>query len=196
MVAITIPCFTARFCTSTFHSPLIHASPPPICRPRPTTSQAMAVVARFCTSTFHSPLIHASPPPIRRPPPPTSQAMAVVDKIVVQCMFAIRKKFIARKDWLVCDSDDKFILVYNYNTMEKVKEFEPHGDSLGRRVGSVPRSLKGIRIMLHNVTAVCIHPDFPILITVSKDKTVCVWDATNYRIAFGSDKGDIMVKDY
>ena len=37
-------------------------------------------------------------------------------------------KFVARKQWIVCGSDDMFIRVYNYNTMDKVKAFEAHTD--------------------------------------------------------------------
>ena len=37
-------------------------------------------------------------------------------------------KFVARKQWIVTGSDDMQIRVYNYNTMEKVKDFEAHGD--------------------------------------------------------------------
>ena len=45
------------------------------------------------------------------------------------CMHAVRTaKFVARKQWIVCGSDDMFIRVYNYNTMDKVKAFEAHTD--------------------------------------------------------------------
>jgi coatomer subunit beta' len=37
-------------------------------------------------------------------------------------------KFVARKQWIVCGSDDMFIRVFNYNTMDKVKAFEAHTD--------------------------------------------------------------------
>ncbi|CAM6093778.1 unnamed protein product [Calypogeia fissa] len=37
-------------------------------------------------------------------------------------------KFIARKQWIVAGSDDMFIRVYNYNTMDKIKAFEAHTD--------------------------------------------------------------------
>ncbi len=35
-------------------------------------------------------------------------------------------RFIARKQWVICGADDMLIRVYNYNTMEKVAEFEAH----------------------------------------------------------------------
>ena len=37
-------------------------------------------------------------------------------------------KFVARKQWVVCGADDMFVRVYNYNTMDKVKQFEAHTD--------------------------------------------------------------------
>jgi len=45
------------------------------------------------------------------------------------CPYAVRTaKFVARKQWIVTGSDDMFIRVYNYNTMDKVKAFEAHTD--------------------------------------------------------------------
>ena len=37
-------------------------------------------------------------------------------------------KFCARKQWVITGSDDMFIRVYNYNTMDKIKAFEAHTD--------------------------------------------------------------------
>jgi len=37
-------------------------------------------------------------------------------------------KFIVRKQWIVAGSDDMFITVHNFNTMEKVTSFEAHSD--------------------------------------------------------------------
>lgn len=37
-------------------------------------------------------------------------------------------RFVARKQWLIAASDDMQIRVYNYNTMEKLKQFEAHSD--------------------------------------------------------------------
>ena len=39
-------------------------------------------------------------------------------------------KFIARKQWIIAGSDDLFVRVFNYNTMEKIKGFEAHSDYL------------------------------------------------------------------
>ena len=37
-------------------------------------------------------------------------------------------KFISRKQWFVAGTDDMQLRVYNYNTMDKVKEWEAHTD--------------------------------------------------------------------
>src|SRR5271170_5863947 len=37
-------------------------------------------------------------------------------------------RFIARKNWIVCGSDDFQLRVYNYNTSEKITSFEAHPD--------------------------------------------------------------------
>ena len=39
-------------------------------------------------------------------------------------------KFIARKQWIITGSDDLFVRVFNYNTLEKIKGFEAHSDYL------------------------------------------------------------------
>lgn len=44
-------------------------------------------------------------------------------------MYPVRAvRFILQKQWIVCGSDDFHVRVFNYNTMEKVKEFQAHGD--------------------------------------------------------------------
>lgn len=37
-------------------------------------------------------------------------------------------KFITRKQWFIAGTDDMKLRVYNYNTMEKVKEWDAHTD--------------------------------------------------------------------
>ena len=37
-------------------------------------------------------------------------------------------KFVLRKQWFICASDDMHLRIYNYNTMEKVKTFEAHSN--------------------------------------------------------------------
>jgi len=45
------------------------------------------------------------------------------------CDLPVRSaKFIVRKSWFIAASDDMFLRVYNYNTMEKVKAWEAHMD--------------------------------------------------------------------
>jgi hypothetical protein len=50
-------------------------------------------------------------------------------------------KFVPRKQWVVCGADDMFVRVYNYNTMDKVKQFEAHTDYI--RWGCRPRFCEG-----------------------------------------------------
>lgn len=64
-------------------------------------------------------------------------------------------KFIASKHWIVAGADDKYIRVYNYDTMEKIVEFEAHGDF---------------------IRSVAVHPTLPHLLSASDDKVVKLWD--------------------
>lgn len=64
-------------------------------------------------------------------------------------------KFIARKNWIVVGSDDFHIRVYNYNTGEKVTQFEAH-----------PDYIRGISV----------HPSKPYILTCSDDLTVKLWN--------------------
>lgn len=52
-------------------------------------------------------------------------------------------KFVARKQWIVCGSDDMYIRVYNYNTMDKVKTFEAHTDYIRCAGGGVLQARLG-----------------------------------------------------
>lgn len=71
-------------------------------------------------------------------------------------MFAVRTaKFIARKHWIVCGSDDKFIRVLDYNTTEIVKEIEAHEDY---------------------IRSIAVHPTFPYVLSSSDDKLIKLWD--------------------
>ena len=71
-------------------------------------------------------------------------------------MLAVRSaKFIARENWVVAASDDKYIRVYNYATMEKIVEFEEHTDFI--------RSL-------------AVHPFLPYVVSASDDKVLKLWD--------------------
>ena len=64
-------------------------------------------------------------------------------------------KWVLRKQWIVCGSDDMFIRVYNYNTTELVKAFEAHTDY---------------------IRCVSIHPTLPYVLTCSDDMLIKLWD--------------------
>lgn len=64
-------------------------------------------------------------------------------------------KFIARKQWIVCGSDDMLVRIFNVNTMEKLREFEAHMDYI--------RSVE-------------VHPTQPYVLTSSDDMQVKMWD--------------------
>lgn len=64
-------------------------------------------------------------------------------------------KFVARKQWVVIGSDDMFIRVYNYNTMDRVKMFEAHGDY---------------------IRSVAVHPSLPYILSCSDDMLIKLWD--------------------
>ncbi|KAK6264039.1 hypothetical protein QUC31_012162, partial [Theobroma cacao] len=64
-------------------------------------------------------------------------------------------KFIVRENWIVVGADDGFIRVYNYDTMEMIKEIEAHTDFI--------RSL-------------AIHPTLPFILSSSDDKLIKLWD--------------------
>ncbi|XP_042968080.1 coatomer subunit beta'-2-like isoform X2 [Carya illinoinensis] len=64
-------------------------------------------------------------------------------------------KFIAREHWVVAGADDKFIRVYNSNTLDKTKEFEAHEDF---------------------IRSVAVHPTLPYVLSASDDKVIKLWD--------------------
>jgi len=64
-------------------------------------------------------------------------------------------RFIARKNWIVCGSDDFQMRVYNYNTSEKITSFEAHPDY---------------------IRAIAVHPTQPFVLTASDDMTIKLWD--------------------
>ena len=53
-------------------------------------------------------------------------------------------KFIPRKQWFVCGADDMMIRVFNYNTMDKVKQFEAHTDYIRWGEGVVESVVESI----------------------------------------------------
>ena len=72
-------------------------------------------------------------------------------------------KFVARKQWIVCGSDDMFVRVYNYNTMDKVKSFEAHTDY---------------------IRSIAVHPTQPYLLTCSDDMLIKLWDWDKVTLGF------------
>eukprot|EP00520_Triparma_pacifica_P000280 CAMPEP_0118664034 /NCGR_PEP_ID=MMETSP0785-20121206/17778_1 /TAXON_ID=91992 /ORGANISM="Bolidomonas pacifica, Strain CCMP 1866" /LENGTH=1017 /DNA_ID=CAMNT_0006557875 /DNA_START=18 /DNA_END=3071 /DNA_ORIENTATION=- len=64
-------------------------------------------------------------------------------------------KFIIRKNWFICASDDMKLRVFNFNTGEKVKEWEAHSDY---------------------IRTVEVHPTLPYIISSSDDMSVKLWD--------------------
>jgi len=77
-------------------------------------------------------------------------------KTIEVCDLPVRAAvFIARKHWIVTGSDDMKVRVYNYNTMERVYDFEAHSDYL---------------------RSIAVHPTLPYIITSSDDMTIKLWD--------------------
>lgn len=64
-------------------------------------------------------------------------------------------RFIARRNWIVVGSDDFRIRVFNYNTGEKVVDFEAHPDY---------------------IRSIAVHPTKPYLLSGSDDLTVKLWN--------------------
>jgi len=64
-------------------------------------------------------------------------------------------KFIVRKQWIIAATDDMKLRVFNYNTMDKVKEWEAHTDYI--------RYLE-------------VHPNRPYVLSSSDDMSIKLWD--------------------
>lgn len=73
-----------------------------------------------------------------------------VTEVPVRCV-----KFIARKNWFVCGSDDFHLRVFNYNTGEKVTALEAHPDY---------------------IRCLAVHPTQSLVLTGSDDMTIKLWD--------------------
>lgn len=67
-------------------------------------------------------------------------------------------KFIARKNWIVVGSDDFHVRVYNYNTGEKITQFEAHPDY---------------------IRSIAVHATLPYILTSSDDLTIKLWNWEN-----------------
>lgn len=64
-------------------------------------------------------------------------------------------RFIARKNWVIAGADDLVVRVYNYNTLEKVTQFEAHADY---------------------IRCFAIHPTRPFVLSCSDDMSIKLWD--------------------
>lgn len=64
-------------------------------------------------------------------------------------------KFVARKNWVITGSDDMFLRIYNYNTLEKVHGFEAHSDYL---------------------RSIAVHPTQPYILSSSDDMLIKLWN--------------------
>lgn len=64
-------------------------------------------------------------------------------------------KFVQRKQWLVAGTDDMKMRVFNYNTMDKVKEWDAHNDY---------------------IRFIEVHPNRPLILSSSDDMSIKMWD--------------------
>lgn len=64
-------------------------------------------------------------------------------------------RFIARKNWIIVGSDDYQIRIFNYNTSEKVAQFEAHPDY---------------------IRAIAVHPTQPLVISGGDDASIRMWN--------------------
>ena len=80
---------------------------------------------------------------------------AIVRTIEVSDVPVRAGRFIARKNWIVVGSDDYQIRVFNYNTSEKVAQFEAHPDY---------------------IRALAVHPTQPLVISGADDASIKMWN--------------------
>jgi coatomer subunit beta' len=67
------------------------------------------------------------------------------------------------KPYLISGADDRLIKIWDYQNKTCVATLDGHA---------------------HNVSAVCFHPELPIIITGSEDSTVRIWHANTNRQVF------------
>ncbi|RCN50408.1 WD domain, G-beta repeat protein [Ancylostoma caninum] len=93
------------------------------------------------------------------------------------CNLPVRAaKFIPRKSWVVTGSDDMHVRIFNYNTLERVHQFEAHSDYL--------RQVVSLRLHIQNYffeqkQSIVVHPTQPFVITSSDDMMIKLWDWDN-----------------
>ncbi|KAF5105051.1 hypothetical protein DV451_000212 [Geotrichum candidum] len=84
-----------------------------------------------------------------------TEPWAIVRTIEVSDVPVRAGRFIARKNWIVVGSDDYQIRVFNYNTSEKVAQFEAHPDY---------------------IRALAVHPTQPLVISGADDASIKMWN--------------------
>ena len=67
-------------------------------------------------------------------------------------------KFVPRKNWVVSGSDDMHVRVFNYNTLERIHQFEAHSDY---------------------IRCIAVHPSSPFILTSSDDMLIKVSSPEN-----------------
>ncbi|CAL5199863.1 unnamed protein product [Lathyrus oleraceus] len=72
------------------------------------------------------------------------------------------------KQYLLSGSDDYTAKIWNYDSKECIKTLEGHKN---------------------NVTAICAHPEIPIIVTASEDFTVKIWNDATFRLETSLDFG-------
>lgn len=113
-------------------------------------------------------------------------------------------RFVARKQWIVCGSDDMFIRVYNYNTSELVRNgrglqasehaktsFHAHlrkgmlcpcsdrrsvGCSSFLLASCLAPQVKGFEAHTDYIRSIAVHPTLPYILTSSDDMLIKLWD--------------------
>ncbi|KHJ48446.1 WD domain, G-beta repeat protein [Trichuris suis] len=117
------------------------------------------------------------------------------------------------KPYLISGADDKLVKIWDYQALYKANLSASILLCLLQNKTCVA-TLEG---HVQNVSAVCFHPDFPIIITGSEDNTVRIWHGNTYRlettlnygldrvwvlyalkghntVAIGYDEGSIIIK--
>lgn len=133
-------------------------------QPRPCSRWSSRLRSRICLVSTHVD-IYALPASARAPSvhdlPRDTNSTWVTAAARCLCLAVLRPssppplpvpavrtaRFVPRKQWVVCGTDDMFVRVYNYNTMDKVKQFEAHTDyirwGLGRGAEGRAGALRG-----------------------------------------------------